>query len=145
MVKERFTRFQSKLSSLISEAQQIVDEDMPRDFENKRAYTAIEKLKDDMELALYELKYISKPVIEGKLSEMEYGKFELINRSGESVAIFSCGSRIEVYDPEEAEWHIGRVEHGKQLENDTEGYYFCCHAAGNPYLYTGMRARIRPY
>lgn len=140
-MNESFSRFQSKLSSLISEAKKIIDNETPKGFENKRAYRQIENLKDEMESALYELEYISRPAIEGKLREMDNEKFEFIDKNGKYVTYFSCGSRIEVYDPDEDEWHIGRVEHKR--ENGTSGYYFYCSYLGHPFLYTGMRARIR--
>lgn len=136
-----YNDFKNKLSLLVSEAQQIIDVECPKSFEGKQSYRIVEDLQDELETALYELDYISKPAIEGKLHEMDNGKFELIDDNSKYGAYFSCGSRIEIYDPETGKWHIGRVEH--KMENDRQGYYFRCGDMDNPYLYTGMTARIR--
>jgi hypothetical protein len=140
-MNECFSRFQTSLSTLISQAEIIVADETPKGFENRRAYRVIEKLKDEIETALHELEYISMPAIEGKFREMDNEKFELVDQRGKYITHFSCGSRVEVYDPDEDKWHIGRVEH--RMDNDGQGYYFVCGVMGNPFLYTGMRARIR--
>lgn len=108
-----------------------------KNFEDKKAYRVLYSLKTELESAVEELETLSKSVLEGKLQENEYGKFELIDESGQSVKTFSCGSYIEVYSDEEHEWYRGRVEH-------TDGhYYFYSLELEHPDLYTGMKARIR--
>lgn len=138
---ERYLRFQSKLAAVVAEARGIVETGSSKGFENRLAYRTINKLYEEADLLLDKLEYLSKSAIEGKLYEMDNEKFELITSEGKSITHFSCGSRIEVFDPEENEWHLGRVEHKREGTN--QGYYFCCSSMGNPFLYTGMKARIR--
>jgi len=137
---ERYLRFKNKLSAIVSEAKDIVDKESPKDYENKQAYRIANQIYDEVDVLLDKLEYLSKPAIEGKLREMDNEKFELVS-AGKYISYFSCGSRIEVYDPEEKEWHLGRVEH--RSGQDGSGYYFFCRSMGNPFLFTGMQARIR--
>lgn len=137
---ERYLRFKGNLSTIISQAKSIVENESPKSFEDKQAYRIINQIYDDVDLLLDKLEYLSKPFIEGKLREMDNEKFELIS-NGKSVAYFSCGSRIEIYDPEENEWNLGRIEHRR--DDNGNGYYFFCSSMGHPFLHTGMRARIR--
>jgi hypothetical protein len=139
-MEEKYLRFKNKLSAFVSEAKSIVENDSPKNFEDRQAYRIINQIYDDADLLLDKLEYLSKPAIEGKLREMDNEKFELISNS-KSIAYFSCGSRIEIFDPEENEWHLGRVEHRR--DDNGNGYYFFCSSMGHPFLYTGMRARIR--
>lgn len=94
-------------------------------------------------LEVPQLKRLSLPAIEGKLQEQENEKFELIrNDNGKSIGYqFSCGSYLEVWNDEEKEWQAGRVEH--TTKNGHSGYYFVCSDMENPFLYTGMKARVR--
>lgn len=80
-------------------------------------------------------------VIEGTLREAENGKFELFDEMGEYIKYFSCGSPIECYVEYEGkkQWIDGRVEY--TTRNGESGYYFV--GADKPFLYTGMRARVR--
>lgn len=114
-----------------------VNEGPFKNFEDKKANRVLFNLKIEVESAVDELETLSKSVLEGRLKENEYGKFELIGETGRSVKTFSCGSYIEVYSDEGHQWYRGRVEH------DNGHYYFYCHELGNPDLYTGMKARIR--
>lgn len=114
-----------------------------KSFEDKQAYNILENIIGEMEAAVDRLKRYSLPTIEGKLREMDNGKFELLDDSGKYITYFSCGSMIECYCYDEYEeenrWFSGRVEY--KSENDQRGYYFS--GADRPFLYTGMRARIR--
>lgn len=138
---EKYLLFKNLLAEVVSEAKSIIENELPNSFEDRQAYRSIQQTHDEIDTLLDNLEYMSKPAIEGVLHEMDNEKFELIDRIGNQVAYFSCGSRIEVYDPVEKKWHLGRVEH--KSDNDISGYYFCCRAMEHPFLQTGMRARIR--
>lgn len=112
-------------------------------FEDKEACHMVENLIDQLDTALYKLKRLSWPAIEGKLQEdPEREKFELIRSdTGKGIGWqFSCGSYIEVMD-DDGQWYPGRVEH--TTKNGCTGYYFCNADMDSPFLYTGMKVRIR--
>lgn len=116
----------------------------PHRFEDKQADPILENLIEDLDIAAHRLKRLSLPVIEGKLQEDPYReKFELIrDDNGEGIGYqFSSADYLEVWDEEEKEWQTGRVEHTSR--DGHSGYYFFCPSMGNPFLYTGMKARIR--
>jgi len=113
-------------------------------FEDRQAYYILENIIENLDTAIYELKRYTLPVIEGKLLEdKELGKFELIREdNGKGLGwLFSCGDYLEVYDQEYKDWYPGRVEH--MTRNGTTGYYFYCNTLKHPFLYTGMKVRIR--
>ncbi len=115
-----------------------------KSFEDKEAYAILEDLLERMDMAAYRLKRFASPAIEGKLQEDPVRKkFELIQSdTGKGVGYqFSCGDYLEIWDDEEKEWRAGRVEHTSR--DGYAGYYFFCPGMGNPFLYTGMKARIR--
>lgn len=127
----------NKLTYTLYAIEKRMNEGPLKGFEDKKAYGVLYCLKIELESAVNELETLSRPALEGKLQENEYGKFELIDENGQSVRTFSCGCYIEVYSDEEREWYCGRVEH-------TDGhYYFFCPELEHPVLYTGMKARIR--
>jgi hypothetical protein len=114
-----------------------------KSFENREANQIVDNLISTLDRFRDRLKRISLPVVEGRLQEQENNKFNLI-RSGTSKSIgynFSCGSYLEVWDNEEKEWQSGSVEH--TTKNGQTGYYFINSDMGNPFLYTGMKARVR--
>lgn len=83
-------------------------------------------------------------MIEGKLQEDTDGeKFELIRSdTGRGLGWqFSCSDYLEAWDDEEKEWRAGRVEH--TARNGYTGYYFHNSDMEHPFLYTGMKVRIR--
>ncbi len=106
-------------------------------FEDEMICRKLEGLVEKMDDVVYAIEHYSKPTREGTLRNREDGKFDLIDDGGKSIDYFSCGSSIECeleYDGE-LEWFAGRVEYRDG------GYYF--YGADKPYLYTGMKARIR--
>ena len=138
----KYINVKNKLNSILEEARELIEKTGTSvGFENKNAYRIMDRILNNLSSYVYELECLSRPATEGKLHEMYNGKFELIDNTGKSIANFSCGGRIEIYDPEEKEWHSGRIEH-KRI-NGTEGYYFYCNSMDNPFLSSGMRARIR--
>lgn len=115
-----------------------------KSFEDKQAYYILESIIEELDTAAYKLKRYSLPAIEGKLQEdKDREKFELIrNDTGRGLGwFFSCGDYLEVWDDEEKEWYPGRVEH--TTREGTKGYYFHNSDLGHPFLYTGMKARVR--
>jgi hypothetical protein len=140
-MNEVYKRLQNKLEALISEAHNILDTESPKSFEDKQAYRLVQNLMDELDGVNDRIKYIALPAIEGKLRENDSGKFELFDKTGKYVTYFSCGSRIEICDPDDGTWYLGRVEH--KCEDGRRGYYFCGSCFGAPFLYNGMRARIR--
>jgi hypothetical protein len=135
-----YLKAKNKMSLLKSELNSIFDNVPSKTLEDKIAYSNLEAIIDNLDEVISRINHYSKPVIEGTLREMDNGKFELIS-NGEYVTYFSCGSSIECfcYDEfdEEYKWFAGRVEY------KDGGYYFYCSDAGNPFLFTGMTARIR--
>lgn len=114
-----------------------------KSFENRQAYYIVENLLEYLDRAKDRLKRISFPAIEGWLQEQDNNKFELIRiETDRSIGYqFSCGSYLEVWNDEEKQWEAGRVEHTTKYGNT--GYYFVCSDMDNPFLYTGMKARVR--
>lgn len=129
----------SDIESLWNEGQKSNN----KSFEDKQANRILENIIEEIDTSAYKLKRFTMPVIEGTLREADNGKFELYDDNGKYVTYFSCGSPIECYlydDYEESNvWYPGRVEH--KSENGVKGYYFV--GPDNPYLYNGMKARIR--
>lgn len=136
-----------KLSFAKSDIEKLWDEGQKatnKSFEDKKAYYILDNVIEEIDMAIGKLKRFSLPAIEGKLQEdPDREKFELIRSdTGKGVGyLFSCGDYLEVYDHESDEWYVGRVEHGDF--NGHRGYYFYCNDLKHPFLYTGMRARIR--
>lgn len=129
----------SDIEKLFEQGQEV-----GKSFEDKEAYYILENIIEKMDTAAFRLKRLSLPSIEGKLQEdCERKKFELIRQdTGKGLGwFFSCGDYLEVFDPETDEWYSGRVEH--TTRDSTTGYYFVNNEIGNPFLYTGMRVRIR--
>lgn len=113
-------------------------------FEDRQAYYILQNAIENLDTAIYKLKRYTWPAIEGKLREdKERNKFELIREdNGKGLGWFlSCGDYLEVYDEENRDWFPGRVEH--TTRDGITGYYFYCSDLENPFLYTGMKARIR--
>jgi len=120
------------------------DEASSISFEDKEAYFIIENIIERIDTAVHQLKRLSLPAIEGKLQEdTVHEKFELIRKdNGQGLGrFFNCGDYLEVYDQETGEWQTGRVEH--TTRNGQSGYYFYNNYMVNPFLYTGMKARVR--
>lgn len=129
----------SEIEKLFEQVQEV-----GKCFEDKEAYFILENIIEKMDIAAYRLKRLSLPTIEGKLQEdCEFKKFELIRQdTGKGLGwFFSCGDYLEVFDPETDEWYSGRIEH--TTRNGITGYYFVNNELGNPFLYTGMKVRIR--
>lgn len=136
---ERLERAKTDIKSLWEEGQND-----NKGFENKQAYRILENIIENMDTAVYKLKRYSMEAIEGELLEDSYlDKFELIrNDNGKGIGYsFSCGDYLEVFDNESGEWYAGRVEH--TTRNGVTGYYFYCNELGHPFLYGGLRARVR--
>ena len=130
-----------ELKAAMSDIKQLMESASRKSFEDKIAYRYLEGIVEKMDVAIDRIEHYSRPAKEGTLREMDNEKFELLDKNGKHVRSFSCGSPIECfieYD-DEAEWHSGRVEH--TTRDGYSGYYF--YGADKPFLYTGMRARIR--
>lgn len=113
----------------------------PRSFEDAAAYNIVENIIESLDKAIDRLKRYSLPTIEGKLIEdKERNKFELVRDNGKGLGwFFSCGDYLEVFN--DGEWYSGNVEH--TTRNDYTGYYFYNSDLQHPFLYEGMRVRIR--
>jgi hypothetical protein len=136
LLKYDFENLKEKLEKLI-------DYPPKGGFEEKIVYSDCQNVIDKLQDAICDIEHYSKPVAEGKPRKMGNDKFELINSKGMQIRHFSCGSSIECMVEIEGEklWASGRVEYTSK--DDYEGYYFYCRAAGHPFLYDGMKARIR--
>lgn len=110
-------------------------------FEDSAAYNIVENIIESLDKAIDRLKRYSLPTIEGKLIEdKERNKFELVRDNGKGLGwFFSCGDYLEVFN--DGEWYSGNVEH--TTRNDYTGYYFYNSDLQHPFLYEGMRVRIR--
>lgn len=136
---ERLRCAKSEIESLWEEGQED-----NTGFENKQAYRILENFIENMDTAVYKLNRYSLQAVEGELHEDSYrNKFELIRfDNGKSIGyLFSCGDYLEAFDNESREWYAGRVEH--TTRNGVTGYYFYCNDLENPFLYNGMKARVR--
>jgi hypothetical protein len=142
-----YLKAMNKLNSVKNDIEQLLDEGLKetaQSFEDKKAQRILENVLDEIAAAASSIKRYSLPTIEGKLMEdMERNKFELIRQdNGKGLGwYFSCGVSLEIYDEESMEWYSGRVEH--TTKDGQTGYYFYCHDLDGPFLYSGMRARIR--
>jgi len=127
----------SDIEKLFEEAQKAKE----RSFEDRAAYNIIENIIERLDTAIDRLKRYSLPTIEGRLIEdRDRSKFELVRDNGKGLGwFFSCGDYLEVFD--DGEWYSGRVEH--TTKNDYTGYYFYNSDLEHPFLYEGMRVRIR--
>lgn len=146
MLGNSYQKSLMKLQLLQTDLEALLEEGLKetKSFENKVAGRIIENLLEHIGDAAYKLKRYSKKPIEGKLQEDPVlEKFELIRRdTGKEIGWYlSCGSYLEVYDQETQEWYTGRVEH--TIRGKQKGYYFVCHDLDDPFLYSGMIARVR--
>lgn len=135
--KLNFTK--SDIEKLWEEAQKPNE----KSFENGQAYCIIENIMESLDMAVYKLKRLSLPVKQGRLVEdTSRGKFDLIQDNGRDLGgwLFSCGDYLEVLG-DDGEWYSGRVEHTSR--NGQTGYYFYNSELDHPFLYTGMKARVR--
>ena len=136
-ILDRATFTKSEIERLFQDAQDS------KGFENNRAYSIVETLVEQLDTVIYKLKRLSMPAVEGKLQEdTSRNKFELIRSdNGRGLGwFFSCGDYLEVMG-DDGEWYSGRVEHTKR--DGYTGYYFCNDDIENPFLFTGMVARVR--
>lgn len=125
-----------KLRVASCEMQRLVNNAPTEVFEDNMVCILMENIIDEMNTAASRMEVLTLPVVEGLLSEMSNGKFELIRGPKDPSIYLSCGSYLEVYSYDDHEWYAGRVEHNGH-------YYFKCFDMGNPRLSEGMRARIR--
>lgn len=123
-----------KIHSLKNQLERIIDKADYKGMENNECYRLLERLTEELEDAERSINYYSQPVKEGRLIELDNGRFEICDKE------LTCGSSVEIYDEEEAEWIAGRVEH--TTRDGQSGYYFYG-SYNKPFLYKGMRARIR--
>lgn len=143
MMNVNYRKILDKVIFAKQDIEKLWQEAESKTFEDKHAYRIAENLVDQLETVIHRLERLTMPVIEGKLREdPEREKFELIRSdTGKGIGWqFSCGDYIEVKD-DEGEWHPGRVEH--TTRDGCTGYYFCNYDMDNPFLNTGMKARIR--
>lgn len=122
-----------KIHHLKNELERIIDKADCKGMENNDCYRLLESLTEELDSAERSIDYYSRPVKEGRLIELDNGRFEICDME------LTCGSSLEIYDDEEEEWATGRVEHTSR--NGQEGYYF--YGSNKPFLYEGMKARIR--
>lgn len=122
-----------KISYLKGDLEKILDKADYKGMENRACYSEIERLQEALDDAIRSIEYYSRPVREGKLIALPNGRFEICDRE------LTSGSSLEIYHEEEKEWVAGRVEYRRTDEK--EGYYF--YGDDKPFLYEGMRARIR--
>ncbi len=120
-----------------ADIQNLLETAPVRAFEDKQANMIFEDLTAHLHSVINRLESFAKPAVEGKLQEMDNGKFEVVSCHGKSIGYLSCGSPLEIYSHEESGWFPGRVEH------KNGHYYFYSIDLGHPALFTGMKARIR--
>lgn len=102
--------------------------------ENNKAFYHLEYIIDKLDSVDNEFKYLNSDVKEGTLQILDYGKYFIAYDDGTESYPLSCGHGLEMWDSDEEEWIIGRVEYNK-------GYYFV--GRNKPYLFNGMRVRKR--
>ena len=138
-----YSKAKDEMRSLKGNLDKVLQDAPAKSFEDGIAFRSLENIIEQLDTAIWKIEHFSKTVVEGRLHEMENGKFELIDSNGESVRSFSCGNAIECFVEYEGDmqWFSGRVEH--TTKNGIAGYYFYFPDADNPFLYEGMRSRIR--
>ena len=132
-----FFKAQSLINKLKSELKQLSDIENLKGLENLEAYSSIDHLIDELSAAERTLSYLNMPTKEGTLQESSDGKFFIVFTDGSESYSLGCGHSLELYS--DGEWLIGRVEHRRTTGQD--GYYF--YGDQKPFLYSGMRARLR--
>jgi Domain of unknown function (DUF5348) len=122
------------IERLKNELEKIISKSDVKGMENSETYNSIQSLTLELEKAAADIKYFNTPAKEGNLQQQSDGKYEICGIT------LICGSVLEVWDEEESQWKVGRVEHAFR---DDKGYYFYNSDMGHPALYSGMKARIR--
>lgn len=141
-MNESYLKVLNELSLTKSHIERLWEQGEAKSFEDRQAYCIIENIIESLDEATYKLKRYSMPSVEGRLEEdSSREKFELIKEDGKGLGwFFSCGDYIEVLG-DDGEWYPGRVEH--TTRDGVKGYYFYNHDLDHPFLYTGMKARVR--
>ncbi|WP_326910624.1 DUF5348 domain-containing protein [Sedimentibacter sp. MB31-C6] len=111
--------------------------------EEDRVNNALDSFVAKIEDFIEDLYYLNAPVKEGILSfDSTTEKFYISYNDGTDSFLFGCGTSIEIYDINNDEWIIGRIE-GRNIGTNSfvNEYYF--YGVNNPTLYKGMRVRKR--
>lgn len=111
----------------------IYDNAECEEFEDVKAYKAMEKLIEDIDTFVSDIKHYSKDTKQG------YLRINNNNRYIINDIELSSGFPIEVYNVEYQEWEAGRIEHSSKYG----GYYFKNYDGNNIVLSDGIIARIR--
>lgn len=137
----KYSIARDEMSLLKTKLKKVLNEAPYEGFENKIAYQKIEELLEQIDSAISEIDQFSKPAVEGILRKNDLGRYELIDSNGSYIGYFTSGSPIECFVDfgGELDWVAGRVEHRRK--DGQADYYF--YGADNPFLFEGMRARIR--
>ena len=133
----RYLKAIDRVKFTAADLEKLLEAAPVKTFEDRQACLIFKSLSEDLRSAASRVEGFVKPVVEGKLHEMDGGKFELVSANGKSMGAFSCGSPLEVYSQAEGQWFPGRVEHKNGY------YYFYCADLDHPALFTGMKARTR--
>jgi Domain of unknown function (DUF5348) len=141
IVDKNYLKARDEMSCIKDKLDNLLKEAKTKSFEDEIVYNYMYGVIENLETVIEKIDHFSKPTIEGTLREAENGKFELFDEMGKHIRCFSCASSIECYVEYDGEmqWVAGRVEH--TTRNGESGYYFL--GADKPFLYTGMKARIR--
>jgi len=119
--------------------EKIIIKAIDKDFENERAYIALENLFLEFEKVMHTIEYYSNPSKEGYLIENSDGVFEIEYIDGGNNYPLNCGNDIEIFINVDG-WKSGRVE---STHRNNIGYYFYNEKSENHALYSGMKARLR--
>ena len=127
----------------IKELAQMIDKSMnnyKRDsFENKKIYSLLEVLQEDLDSATCDMAYYIKTATESKLRKRSDGRYE----TSDEAVCYTSGTRIEalVYDEYEGKevWHQGIVEY----KHSKGEYYFQNNDVDDVPLHNGMYVRYR--
>ncbi|WPC42920.1 DUF5348 domain-containing protein [Clostridium sp. JS66] len=111
----------------------IYDNASTANFEDIRGCKATEKLIEDLEGFIRDIKHYSKPIQEGYLQLKSNGRYSLENIE------LTCGYPVEIYNTESHAWNDGRIEHSDKYN----GYYFYNYDENHIALNNNIRARVR--
>lgn len=139
-----YTEAQNVIENALHRLRKVLEQERRETLEDRLASGKVDDLIERLEDNLYWLKYYASPVREGRLREDSNGKFTVEYSGGGESYQLSCGSHLEIEDPEpdpddNQGWLIGRVE-GRWTENGNQYYFF---GGSKPALFTGMRVRLR--
>lgn len=132
-MNREYIKISTMMENALIDINKIYDRSECEEFEDIKAYAATERLIDDIEVFIKNIKYYSKSTNEGNLKANDNDKYSINNIE------LSCGHSLEVYNEEFQVWEIGRVEHNSKYG----GYYFYSYDGEHTPLFDGMRARIR--